>query len=132
MDWLERLLEIKRIKDQIKKLEKKKKKLQDIITEYQTCQKSIDLHLTAWDSSYQTYTGLELYPGIWSENQFEGQAAEDLGQMIPEAVAELQLLAGLMENISGEISNQILDIEEYIEKLDKEIAELQESLKAYE
>lgn len=132
MDWFERLQKRKELRDKIKKLQKEVRELQEVISDYHTCQRDIDSQCSSWETSYQAYTGLELYPSIWKKDQFEGQSAEELSRLIPEAILEIQLMSNLMKNVSAEIGNQVTSIEDYIEKLTTQISGLQEQLAAYE
>lgn len=132
MDWLARWQEKKRIKDQIKKVQEKIAKMREVVSDYQTCQSDINIQCVYWDNRYKTYTGLELYPSIWKKDQFEGQAAEELGQMVPEAVSEIELMKNLMDKVSVEIRNQIIEIEKYIKELVEELSGLWDQLEAYE
>lgn len=132
MDWYEKRKIRKELKDKIKKLQKEINELREVISDYQTCQSDINMQIVQWDSKYKTYTGLDLYSPIWKKNKFEGQSAEELGQMIPEAVREIQLTASLMRNISDGIRHQITLIEEYIEELTAKVSELWDQLAAIE
>lgn len=132
MDWLTRWQEMKKINDEIKKLQKEILKLQEVVSDYQTCQSDINLQCVYWDNRYKTYTGLELYSSIWKKDQFEGQAAEELCQMVPEAVREIELMKNLMEKVSAEIRNQIILIEEHITELREKISGLRDQLAAYQ
>jgi len=132
MDWFAKLQKRKEIRDEIKKLQKEVRELREVISDYQTCQRDINSQCDCWDTSYQAYTGLELYPSIWKKNQFEGQSAEEFSRMIPEAIMEIELMSNLMKNVSAEIGNQVKEIEEYIMKLTAKILLLQGQLAAYE
>jgi len=132
MDWYEKRKKRKELNDKIKKLRKEINEMRDLINDYQTCQSDINIQFIHWDSIHKTYMELDLYPSIWKKNQFEGQAAEELGQMVPEAVREIQLTASLMRNVSDGIRHQITLIEEYIEELEVQVAELVGQLAALE
>lgn len=132
MDWNEKRKKRKELRDKIKKLQKEINELREVVSDYQTCQSDINLEIVHWDIKYKTYTGLDLYSPIWMKDKFEGQAAEELGQMIPEAVREIQMTANLMRNVSDGIRDQITLIEEYIEELAAKISELWDQLAALE
>lgn len=132
MDWLAKHLKMIEIRDQIKKVQKELSELREVVSDYQSCQSDINLHHVYWSNRYKTYTGLDLYSTIQKQDLFEGQSAEELGQIVPEAIEEMQLIAGLMDTVATEIRNQIIRIEDYIDELVEKLSGLWTQLEAYE
>lgn len=126
----ERREAIKRLQSDIEGLNGIIDRLQDIKHSYNECKRQINTALEEWDMQYRIYCDMDLAPDIMMVNSFEGTAAEQLAIEVPQVIEGILSASGQMAAVLSGIEDQILKIDEYIDELKAQKAELLEQLAA--
>ena len=113
------------IKNKISKLRSKILKMEALKMSLGRNETKISTEIDNWDLKLGEYQNLDLAPDINVEDSFEGMAAEQLALEIPPTVTEINNIAGQMSEVLSGIAHQVEKIDDYIEKILREIALLQ-------
>lgn len=119
----------KAIMEKVKKLRKKISDAREIKTELKNSDTEINNTLMRWTSRYNAFQSSPMSEVVVTD-KFEGVSAEKIKTRLPEAIQAMDQTQASTESVRGEISVQITKIDEYIAKLEEEIAALLSSMPA--
>lgn len=117
------------IMKQVGELRDKIRDVRIVKTELKNSDTAISNTLMQWTSRYNAFQSSPMSEVVVTD-KFEGVSAEKIKTRLPEAIQAMDQTQASTENVRGEISIQITKIDEYIEKLEEEIAALLSSLAA--
>lgn len=115
------------IMEKIRELRVKIAHARTVKTNLKSADTGISNALMRWTSRYAAFQS-----GVMSQivvtDKFEGDSAEKIRMRFPDAVNKMTSMCSAAENVQGEVSVQITKLDEYIGKLQDEIAALQSEL----
>ncbi|MDO4305130.1 MAG: hypothetical protein Q4D94_14590 [Bacillota bacterium] len=114
----------------IQKLMKEIAQMRELMQEFRRNGSMIGAALSRWDSQYSVYCSSDLAPDINITDSYEGITAEHFAGELPQAVGDLAAACSQMQAVQGGIQDQITRLEQYIEKLNRKVAELRAQLAA--
>lgn len=129
-DFLERLKKRIAIQKEINEIRHKIGVAERIKSSLTQLKLQMNAELDCWNEQYAEYIKLDLAPDIKVVDSFEGQAAEQLALDFPVAVTEINDISGQISEVVTGVDDQIAKIDEYIEKLNAQIATLLSRLEA--
>lgn len=83
--------------------------------------------LTRWTNRYAAFLS-NIMSDIVVADKFEGDSAEKIRTRLPDAINKMTFIQSATESVQSEVSVQITKLDEYIGKLQDEIAALQAEL----
>lgn len=128
-DLAAKMAKRKAIMDQVKKLRDKIRDARDIKTELKNSDTAINNTLMRWTSRYHAFQSSPMSEVVVTD-KFEGDSAEKIKTRLPDAIQAMDQTQASTESVRSEISVQITKIDEYIAKLEEEIAALLSSMPA--
>lgn len=117
------------IRRKIAELRAKIDKARTVKTNLRNSDTAISNALMQWTSRYAAFQSSPMSEVVVTD-KFEGVSAEKIQARLPVAIEEMTKTQASSENVRGEISIQIMKLDEYIAKLLEEISALMSQLAA--
>lgn len=117
------------IKAKINKLRDKENEAKRIKTELNNVNHQVTRSLDSWKRQYSVFQSSEMSTVVVTD-KFEGESAERIALKLPEPIEEMESTVASSEGVQGEVDEQIMKLDTYIQNLTDEITTLQAELAA--